>query len=165
MGRGGFTNMAAVAADATDSLIVTARATLQDLRQQDVDGLQLTLDSKLDHDLGLDSLARVELFARIEQELHVRLPDSLFDSAESLRDIAAALPGASSTGSIARRTRAPLRPPIAAAPPANIATLDQVLRWHRDRHPEFTQITVCGDASDDLITYGQLWRDASFWLD
>ncbi len=151
----------AAAADATDSLIEIARATLRDLRQQDVDSLQLTLDSTLDHDLGLDSLARVELFARIEQELQVSLPDSLFDTAETLADIAAALAGASSTGTTARHTVAQLSTPIAAAPPDSVVTLDQVLHWHRDLHPQFAQITVCGDVSDDRITYDQLWRDAN----
>lgn len=159
--RDGFTSMAASAMDATDSLIEIARATLRDLRQQDVDTLQLTLDSTLDHDLGLDSLARVELFARIEQELHVRLPDSLFNTAETLRDIAVALAGASRADTTVKRSPVPLSKPIAAAPPASIVTLDQVLRWHRDRHPEFVQITVCDDAGDERITYEQLWRDAT----
>lgn len=157
----GFISMATSSTDATDSLIEIARATLRDLRQQDVDKLQLTLDSTLDHDLGLDSLARVELFARIEQELRIHLPDSLFDTAETLRDIATALTGATRPGTLARSAPAPLSKPIAAAPPASIVTLDQVLRWHQVRHPEFVQITVCGDSGDDRITYEQLWRDAS----
>lgn len=114
--RDGFTSMAASATDATDSLVEIARAAPRDLRQQDVEALQLTLDSTLDHDLGLDSLTRVELFARIEQELRVRLPDSQSDTAETLRDIAATLAGASRAGTIAKR-RVPLNKPIAAAPP------------------------------------------------
>lgn len=158
--RDGSTDMAAAAAYATDSLVEIARATVRDLRQQDVDPPQITLDSTLDHDLGLDSLARVELFARIEQKLRVRLPDTLFDSAETLHDIANALAGASSTGTTARRAPVQLSKPIAAAPPASIVTLDQVLRWHRDRDPEFAQITICGDAGDDRVTYEDLWRDA-----
>ncbi|HLS79805.1 MAG TPA: phosphopantetheine-binding protein, partial [Steroidobacter sp.] len=81
---------AAGAADASQRLIGLAHATLEDLRQE-APQREITLDSKLDDDLGLDSLARVELFARIERELGVRLPELLFASAETLRDIAAAL--------------------------------------------------------------------------
>jgi 1-acyl-sn-glycerol-3-phosphate acyltransferase len=150
------------AADGAEALIEVARATLRDLRQPDADSRPLTLDSTLDHDLGLDSLARVELFSRIECDLKVRLPDSLFETAETLRDIATAL------------GRAPSMPPIpqphsperiavageATAPPAGIATLDQVLRWHCGRQPDFAQITVCGETGDEVITYEQLWRDA-----
>lgn len=55
------------AADAADVLIRTVRSTVTNLRQQDVDRLLITLDSALDDDLGLDSLARVELFMRVER--------------------------------------------------------------------------------------------------
>ena len=154
--------MNVAAADAAEPLIEIARATLRDLRQQEADSLSLTLDSKLDHDLGLDSLARVELFTRIEHDLRVRLPDAVFETAETLRDIATALGRDTSTGRItpqARAEHATVRP-VAAAPPATIATLDRVLHWHREYHPEFPQITICGDAHDEIITYDQLWRDA-----
>ena len=86
-----------IVADAGEPLIEIARATLRDLRQAEADSLPLTLDSTLDQDLGLDSLARVELFTRIEHDLRVRLPDSLFETAETLRDIAIVL-GLSESG-------------------------------------------------------------------
>lgn len=153
--------MVTAAADAGEPLIEIARATLRDLRQAEADSLPLTLDSTLDQDLGLDSLARVELFTRIEQDLRVRLPDSLFESAETLGDIAIAL-GRAPTDTTARRERAgsPTGKTLAAAPPASVKTLDQVLRWHRDHHPEFVQITVCTDDREELITYDELWRDS-----
>ena len=47
----------------------------------------LSLDSSLDDDLGLDSLARVELISRIEQHFNVTLPQRDFAEAESPRDL------------------------------------------------------------------------------
>lgn len=153
--------MNAVAMNEVEPLIEIARATLRDLHQADADALPLTLDSTLDHDLGLDSLARVELFARIEEDLRVRLPDSLFETAETLGDIAAALHGAQSRDALSRRPaeRTPT-PYLVAWPAANIDTLGQVLRWHREHHPDFPQITVCLDTGEETITYEQLWNDA-----
>jgi 1-acyl-sn-glycerol-3-phosphate acyltransferase len=148
------------AADAAEPLIAIARATLQDLRQAEADSLPLTLDSTLDRDLGLDSLARVELFTRIEHDLQVRLPDSLFETAQTLRDIAVGLGQA--PGAIARRERtgfATTDKPI-TAPPASITTLEQALRWHREHHPDFVHITLCLDDREEAITYDQLWSDA-----
>jgi 1-acyl-sn-glycerol-3-phosphate acyltransferase len=153
--------MSAAVVHVPEPLVEIARATLRDLHQVEADSLPLTLDSTLDHDLGLDSLARVELFARIEQELRVRLPDSLFETAETLGDIAAALKGAQSLEALSRQPaeRTPAPYPV-ASPPANIDTLGQVLRWHREHHPDFPQITVCLDTGEETITYEQLWNDA-----
>lgn len=153
-----LTSMAA--AQPTESLLEIARATLRDLRQTERD--TLTLDSRLDHDLGLDSLARVELFARIESELHVQLPDSLFQTAETLRDIAAVLDRAElgpapAPSSPARSVDSRA---FTASPPTSITTVDQVLQWHREHHPQFVQITISSDAPEERITYDELWRDA-----
>jgi acyl carrier protein len=95
--------MATAAAETAEPLIEIARATLRELRQADADSLPLTLNSTLDHDLGLDSLARVELFARIESDLGARLPEWLFETAETLGDIATALGRAPLIGPSRRR--------------------------------------------------------------
>ena len=50
-----------------------------------------TLDSVLDKDLGLDSLARVELLARIEKAFEVRLGDEVLGTAETPRDLLRAI--------------------------------------------------------------------------
>lgn len=154
--------MLAAAAEATEPLIEIARATLQDLRHEEADSLPLTLDSTLDHDLGLDSLARVELFTRIEHDLGVRLPDSLFETAETLRDIAVILSRTPTLHRVTHRDRVGLTiaKPSIAAPPATVTTLDQALRWHREQQPDFAHITICVDDREEVITYDQLWRDA-----
>ncbi|KAA6186633.1 AMP-binding protein [Thiohalocapsa marina] len=53
-------------------------AVLRELAQDSALGLdpdRITLDTRLETDLGLDSLGRTELIARLEQALGVRLPD------------------------------------------------------------------------------------------
>jgi len=147
---------AAGAADASQRLIGLAHATLEDLRQE-APQREITLDSKLDDDLGLDSLARVELFARIERELGVRLPELLFASAETLRDIAAALAASPSYVAPPTRTSELAAAEASAAPPASVLTLDRLLAWHVERQPQFVQITLC-DQQDERISYANLWR-------
>src|SRR5262245_36636047 len=58
----------------------------------------------LEGDLGLGSLERVELFARIEGALERRLPEGTFASARTVGDVAAALAGA--TGAAPARAAA-----------------------------------------------------------
>ena len=151
------------ASDATDVLIRTVRSTVTDLRQQDVDRLQITLDSALDEDLGLDSLARVELFMRVEREFGVRLPESLFGTAETVRDILDAL--SAGAASAPRLQTAPaietaIRNRSTIAPPSHVQTLSDVLAWHVDHHADVVQLTVCRDGADERITYAQLWQHA-----
>lgn len=147
-------------ADPAEPLIAIARSTVRDLHQGHPDG-RITLDSTLDRDLGLDSLARVEFFARIQHELNARLPDSVFETAETLRDIAVAM-RSDATISAVRQMRDEPEPSysLAAAPPADIQTLDQVLSWHVRQHAEFPSITICGEGDDEIVTYGMLWREA-----
>ncbi|MGZ5035046.1 MAG: acyl carrier protein, partial [Usitatibacter sp.] len=45
------------------------------------------LDSSLERDLGIDSLARAELLLRVERAFDVRLPEHLLGSAETPRDL------------------------------------------------------------------------------
>ena len=45
------------------------------------------LDSSLERELGLDSLARVELVLRLEREFSVSLPEQALASSETPRDL------------------------------------------------------------------------------
>ncbi len=49
--------------------------------------LSFNLDNSLEKDLGLDSLARVELLARIERHFGLVLPERIFTEAETPRDL------------------------------------------------------------------------------
>ena len=50
-------------------------------------GHHVTLDSALEKELGLDSLARVELVLRLEREFAVSLPEQALATAETPRDL------------------------------------------------------------------------------
>src|SRR5271167_1359286 len=59
-----------------------------------------TLDSRLDRDLGIDSLGRAELVARIDRAFGVALPEHILAEAETPRDLL--------TGVLARHDAAPI---------------------------------------------------------
>ncbi|MFZ1908707.1 MAG: acyl carrier protein, partial [Burkholderiales bacterium] len=75
------------AAALDQQLIELLRGLARELHPQDPAIERLGLDHSLERDYGLDSLARVELAARIEHALGVRLPEEAFSEAESARDL------------------------------------------------------------------------------
>jgi acyl carrier protein len=52
------------------------------------------LDSRFEKDLGLDSLTRVELIARVERVFELALPERSFAEVETARDLFRAMQGA-----------------------------------------------------------------------
>ena len=48
---------------------------------------RITLDSRLEHDLGLDSLARAELLLRLAREFGSPLPDAALAQAQTPHDL------------------------------------------------------------------------------
>jgi 1-acyl-sn-glycerol-3-phosphate acyltransferase len=144
-----------------ERLLEIVRRTVSELRPQAATALQPGLDSVLDRDLGLDSLARAELWARIEQEFGVRLPDSLFASAESPADLLRALQG--------RGGQAPSPPSVvvdhesanSGETPTSAQTLMEVLEWHAQRHPQRIHVHLLGEGDEqEDISYGALHRGA-----
>ncbi|NOX91239.1 MAG: acyl carrier protein, partial [Gammaproteobacteria bacterium] len=85
----------------------------------------------LEKDLGLDSLARVELLARIERHFGLVLPERIFAEAESPRDLLRELTRASNQ-------KTPNKPVIITPQksvndiilPVQAQTLVDVLEWH-----------------------------------
>ena len=123
---------------------------------------RVALDDVLDRDLGIGSLERVELLARLEAAFDVRLPDAVLEEAESVRDLLAAVCG----GGPAVAAPAPVAEPApafeaGAAAPASARTLLDVLRWHAERDGARVHIVLrLDDESERRITYGQLWEQA-----
>ncbi len=129
----------------------------------------------LERDLGLDSLARVELLLRVQRAFDVDLPETTLERAETLQDIADAL-AAVAAAPVARagQARPEAGPPTvgagvgravvpgfgdperAAGLPEDARTLLEVLDWHLERQPDRTQITLLGDEGEERIGYREL---------
>jgi non-ribosomal peptide synthetase component F len=121
----------------------------------------LSLDSSLERDLGLDSLGRVELLARVEKAFGARLPEEVLGSAETPRDLLAALAVAHPGTAFEEGAGflAPLEGGEAA--PDRTRTLLEVLDWHARRHPDRRHVLFYpGDGEPEELTYGELARRA-----
>jgi acyl carrier protein len=124
------------------------------------------LDSRLDTDLGLDSLAVAELLVRVEERFEVALPDEMLASVETPRDLLTHLAAGSSVPVRARRPpSAPAQLEGSAEPglvPVDADTLVEVARRHATAQPDRTHVRLLGDAGAvEELTYGTLWREAS----
>ena len=123
----------------------------------------VTVDSSLDKELGFDSLSRMELLQRVERAFNVGLPEQIFFTAETPRDLLHELLRASelSKPSVARdEVRQPALEKTEAAP-HNAQTLLEVLTWHVDRHPQRPHIYLYGEGDEpEEITYAALLEGA-----
>ncbi len=126
---------------------------------------KINLDSSFARNLGLDSLARVELVHRVEQSFKVKLSDDVFASANSPRELLAALTNASGphldieSKLIDADVEKPLSSEKISQHPTNATTLIEVLDWHVQQHPERQHIKMYSDQGEgESITYDQLAR-------
>jgi 1-acyl-sn-glycerol-3-phosphate acyltransferase len=122
----------------------------------------LTLDTDLERDLGLDSLARLELLARLERAFDTQLPEAVLIGAETPRDLLRAL------GTV-KRVAPPRLPPVAAAPraagavgvPRQAQTLIEALVWHASATPQRPHVYIeRDDGSEEIVSYRDLLDDA-----
>jgi len=159
-----------------DRLLDIVRQLALDLRHDRGRGLEVQWESRLDRDLGIDSLGRAELLSRIERAFRVRLPQSALAEAETPRHLLEAVEAAGSDLTArslgvaqhpiiaAEPGRAPAAPaasgfPVAA--PAQAATLTAVLDWHARKHPDRPHIVLWDEAGrEPPINYGALAEDA-----
>ncbi len=124
------------------------------------------LDSRLDSDLGLDSLAVAELLVRVEELFGVALPDELLARVETPRDLLTSLAAASAVSVRAgQRPAVPAQADSSAGPgqvPGDVDTLVEVLRWHATAQPDRVHVRLLGEAGAvDELSFGALWREAS----
>jgi 1-acyl-sn-glycerol-3-phosphate acyltransferase len=144
--------------DDQTTLIEVIESLLRELHRGDTTPIRVDIDSSLERDLGLDSLARLELFARLERQFGWAVPDRIFAEAETPRDILRAL-------SRKRAPEIPLGQPDIPAPqapesaglPQQASTLIETLQWHVRQHPQRPHIQFYTDKGDgEVITYEQL---------
>ena len=121
----------------------------------------VTLDSRLEQDLGLDSLSRAELLLRLERATGVAAPEQALISAETPRDLLLLLQHAAPAPAIPAHELHPLAAPASAGLPAEAQTLMDVLEWHVRAHPEKRHIHLYGaEEGIEDISYGALERGA-----
>ncbi len=122
----------------------------------------ITLDSLLDRDLGFDSLGRVEALVRIERAFGVSLPENVFASAETPRDLLRAVFAARGAEDTAiRRDRAEIVIEAPGEIPFGAETLVEVLEWHARVNPDRPHIQLYGDDGlGEVITFRGLMEGA-----
>src|SRR5436309_9269403 len=121
----------------------------------------VTLDSSLERELGLDSLARVELVLRVEREFGASLPEQALASSETPRDLLRfLLASAGQAPKAADRTLASLVQAEGVRPPDAARTLTEALEYHAQRQPERLTVHLYEEGNEKSLTYRALWDGA-----
>ena len=121
----------------------------------------VALDSSLERDLGLDSLARVELVLRLEREFQAQLPEQALASSETPRDLLRfLLAAAGHAPHSADRSVASLVQSQGVRPPAQAQTLVEALEYHVERQPDRLTVFLYEGEREHRINYRDLWEGA-----
>ena len=122
----------------------------------------VALDSSLERDLGLDSLARVELVLRVERAFEVSLPEHALYSAETPRDLLRLVRASRGVrrAEPERGVRSLVRAETAAAA-CKAETLLDALDWHCAQHPDRLQVHLYGESGEEEFSYAALRRGAA----
>lgn len=147
-----------------ERLLQIIRELAEELHPEAGHSLSLNLDSSLDRDLGLNSLARMELLTRLEREFAVSLSEQILATVESPRDVLRALgsaPMAVASGNIGPTESTEKHPDTTDFIPHAAGTLPAVLESHARLHPDRVHILFEPKQGERWpLTYGQLHRGA-----
>lgn len=139
-----------------DTLLDVVEKLMRELHPEATTRLDISLESSLDRDLGLDSLARIELLARLEKEFNISLPEHVLTEAETPRDLLHYL--GSSPPSAPRqepeRGIAP-QPSVSKQTPgvSRAVSLTGLLDLHTEAQPEAEHIRLLLANKEESITY------------
>jgi 1-acyl-sn-glycerol-3-phosphate acyltransferase len=148
---------------AAERVLSLVESVARDLKPERRTG-PIGLDTSLDRDLGLDSLARVELASRLEAAFDISLVETALAAAESPRDLANAVlaaQGRQRSAEPARDSETLADSGAAATAPPSADTLGAVLAWHAGRCGERVHLRLYADEGDgEVLTYGALLGEA-----
>lgn len=122
--------------------------------------IRVTLDSELERDLGLGSLARMELLVRIERQLGTGISEQTLTTAETLRDVVRAAHRLVPSRLMTTGSVLPIEPTQAVEPiPDNVQTLQALLAWQVTHHPERPHIYLYEETDEPMIlSYADLYQ-------
>ncbi|MBS0337549.1 MAG: AMP-binding protein [Proteobacteria bacterium] len=123
----------------------------------------VTLDSSLERELGLDSLARVELVLRLEQVFGTSLPEQALATGETPRDLLRfLLAGAGHAREAADSSVASLVQSEGVPAPSvtQARTLTEALEYHVERQPDRLTVFMYEDGNEYPLTFRALWDGA-----
>ncbi|SFR53672.1 acyl carrier protein [Marinobacter daqiaonensis] len=152
----------------TETMVAAVKETLRHGDSEDGDQQpEITLDSRLDMDLGLDSLSRAELLVNAERRFGVQLPEELLSEADTPRDILDAVArqrGEQPTSDRDRGSSEGLEDTEADRERFEVPdfeTLQEALQWHNREHPGRTYLHWV-KSYDEIrpLTYGDLHKGA-----
>ncbi len=122
---------------------------------------EVELDSSLEKELGLDSLARVELVLRLEREFGTSLPEQALATGETPRDLLRfLLSSAGQAPRVADTSVASLSRSTDVRPPLQAQTLTEALEYHVERQPDRLTVHLYEEGRETPITYRQLYDGA-----
>jgi len=146
-------------AEREDKIVGVIEEVVRDLHVAPVGAIVVMPTSRLDRDLGIDSIGRTELMLRIERLLHLKLPASVLTEVETVGDLIAAIGRAAArVAPLHAAAPASLRtlPPVNA--PDEARTLVETLEWHMARHPDRVHLTLLDDQGEieRTLSYAEL---------
>jgi len=124
---------------------------------------EIALDSSLEKDLGLDSLARVELVLRLEREFSTSLPEQALATSETPRDLLRFL--LSSAGHAPRTADTSVaslvqNEGVRAPSETQARTLTEALEYHVERQPDRLTVFMYEEDKEFPLSYRALWTGA-----
>jgi acyl carrier protein len=147
----------------TKDLLRVIAKLVQEVHSQHSEFEPVALDSAFEKDLGLDSLSRVELIARVEKQFDLALPERIFAEAETGRDLLRVILGAETPRTtLSESDMQAVKMGKGIIAPVEAQTLIDILDWHVSQQPERPHIQIFQDDGKGVaITFGQLKTAAS----
>ena len=147
----------------SEILLKLIRHLVIELHPQRKKNIHVDLDSLLEHDLGFDSLSKVELLLRIKRTFAISLPDQVFIRAETPRDLLQAILTAQTQEQeiTSKIELEEYELGEVESTPHNVKTLNELLQWHQKNHPERIHVHLYGENNEPKkITYDMLLKSA-----
>ncbi len=122
-----------------------------------------SLDSSLERELGLDSLARVELVLRLEKEFGTSLPEQALATAETPRDLLRFLLSSAGHAPHVADTKVvdlAQSDGVRAPSEAQARTLTEALQYHVEHQPDRLTVFMYEEKNEYPLSYRALWDGA-----